>query len=785
MRFSGRLDRRRLWLVLQRWSRAASVAAGVLVALLTAKPYVARAASVLAGSIAVRIGSSSARLEPYAGFLVIFLCGLFGIAAALALRRLVARLTFSGLLPLVLVGAAEVLAFFRAPWLVPAVAVSLVATAPLLAPCTARSSPRRGNEAWAGPSCLACEAACLGLGVWFPFARTLPLYAFLGLMALPAAAAAAAGVLLLSEQMRWRIALAGLPALALPFVGMTRNPTVVPVLGCVVASVAGFLVLGLPRLEPSARCLAAWARRHAVTLAMPAATLWLLLPWRFRDMATADSNGHEGQHLGWINSMSFGKWMMADAGFTYGPLREYALAALAVVQGGVTLEHFRIAYVLLNVGGLVAMFAAMRLVCAKQFAPLVMGLALLVTHSTIAYFLIYFVNFGAFGWADAARAGLPTLAIAAAFPCEVPRSVAAVASRRRLVASGLLAAVAVLYSHDFGVPAVLATVIGISSTLLVRRGAASLRGRGQAVARSLALYAAGIALGVVPFVAVYAIGGRLGGLLHGYGWAVAVSKGATPFSWQGGAFPLNEAAFRSPLMLTMNTSDARLGTKVLDYAFGPALVVVGFGHAISALARGRFMPRSAMTLALSVFQAMLLYYAFVIPDPSHVVNSTSPGLVLLVALMAGGAGLDARVGRLVVPVGRLAALLAPALWLLDGGARVALHERLTRLAAHEERPSFGPPYRYEFARAGDEHVDDELLRRVRAITSRSGPADAVYCTTWMLGGGAEAFLSHRRNPTSFDKPDEIVSARQQAQALSELRADPPKLIVGDFFKYLS
>ena len=51
-------------------------------------------------------------------------------------------------------------------------------------------------------------------------------------------------------------------------------------------------------------------------------------------MGVADIAGHEGQHLGWINSMTFGKMMMADAGFTYGPAREYSLAVLAWAMEG-------------------------------------------------------------------------------------------------------------------------------------------------------------------------------------------------------------------------------------------------------------------------------------------------------------------------------------------------------------------------------------------------------------------------------------------------------------------
>jgi hypothetical protein len=215
------------------------------------------------------------------------------------------------------------------------------------------------------------------------------------------------------------------------------------------------------------------------------------------------------------------------------------------------------------------------------------------------------------------------------------------------------------------------------------------------------------------------------------------------------------------------------------------MVIAGLGHTLSALASGQFRPRTAVIVALTALQATVLYSAFVIPDPAHVVNATAPGLVLLVALAAGARGLATRVGRFAVPAGIFAATLTPALWLLDGSTGVALRERLQRLASHEERPSFGDPYRYEFPRAGDEHVDEGLLRKARAIVRLSTPTDPVYCTTWMLGGGAEAFLSDRRNPTSFDKADEIASVPLQQQALSELRADPPKLIVGTFFQYLS
>jgi hypothetical protein len=770
---------------LARWGEPVSISTAALLAVLVARPRLGEAATHVARVVGPRIGSAVPRLEPYSTFVVVALCALGGMAATVALWKAArARPPFSWLVPLVLLAAAETVAFHRGRWLVPVIPIAVLALTPLFYAGAVRPVPVARYEALAGLVCVACEAACVGLGIWFPLSRSVSIHVLLGLMAVPAVAAFLGCACLVRGDLRARAVCAGLPTLTLPFVGLSRNPTLVPTLVATTASLAAFLLL--TRFAAVTRRVVGWARHGAIGLAVPAVTLWLLLPWRFRDMASADSNGHESQHLGWLNSLSFGKWMMADAGFTYGPLREYALAGLTMLQGSLTLEHFRIAYVAVNVAGFACLFAAMRMVCARQIVPLLAGAALLVTHSTIAYFLIYYVNFGAFGWADAARAGLATVALVVAIPPDV----AALrgdgrALRRRACLGGWLAGVALLYSHDFGVPASLATWMGMASIALVPRDAATVSVRLRAALRYVAAYVAGAAAAIVPFLAPYAAYGRLGKLAAGYRWAIAVSRGATPFSWEGGGFPLSEGTFGSLAALTANAHDARLGTKIVDYAFGPAVVVAGLGHVASALARRQFRPRTAVILALTAFQAMVLYYAFVIPDASHVVNSTTPGLVLLVALAAGGRGLGARVGRFHMPIGVCAAALAPAFWLLDGSTPMALRERLERLAAREERPSFGAPYHYEFPRAGDEHVDDNLLRTARAIVRHSAPADPVYCTTWMLGGGAEAFLSDRRNPTSFDKPDEIASEALQRQALSELQADPPKLIVGTFFQYLS
>jgi hypothetical protein len=87
-------------------------------------------------------------------------------------------------------------------------------------------------------------------------------------------------------------------------------------------------------------------------------------------------------------------------------------------------------------------------------------------------------------------------------------------------------------------------MVGIASLILVRRDCATLARRGRDCARSVALYGAGLAVGMGPFFALYAAAGRFGKLVHGYRWAIVVSKGAAPFSWAGGRFSLSTAPQR-------------------------------------------------------------------------------------------------------------------------------------------------------------------------------------------------------------------------------------------------
>jgi hypothetical protein len=333
----------------------------------------------------------------------------------------------------------------------------------------------------------------------------------------------------------------------------------------------------------------------------------------------------------------------------------------------------------------------------------------------------------------------------------------------------------------------LGTWVGLAASAFfgARGGATAAKsasgGRARAAATSIAYYTGGIGLVLAPFLLFYASRGKLGALLAGYRWTVQESSGHVQFPGRDWVYG---DAFDSLWALRhhVDKPDTFVVARALDFVLAPALAVIGLAHVVAAILRRRFVQRTAVVLGLSVVSAAVLHHAFLAADAWHFANASTPGIVLLFALGAGGRRLLVRGrGGRVLPLGVVAAALLPALWFLNGGWG-PVDMRLARMASGEERPSTGERYSYpDLPRVGDVSIGNEHLEPVRWIRAHSSPGDPVWCTTWMLGGGTEAFLSERRNPTSFDKPDEVSGPAQRAQLLRELEAEPPRLIVGKFF----
>ena len=715
----------------------AGCAAGMaIVAALAVRPAVERIATAMAGVFA---SGSSSWFVPYYELLVVGVAALAGAGIGHALERGCARFGKPWLAPAFVFVATVIAGGVSAPWLAYAAPLAAVAFGALLVPARGAPSVASPFEPYA---CIAIEAGCAGAAFWFPLARDVPAM-FVVFLALPVVGASFATASIAPET-RARVATAGLPLLLLPWVGLRRNPTFAPLVAALV------LALVLFRLAASANGVTRWARKNAMVLAMVALGLLWILPWGFRDMPNADQAGHESQHLGWINSMSFGKLMMADACFTYGPLREYALAAIAWLFGGITLDHVRLAHLVVNALGLLALVAAMHRVCRGRVHLLFLGTLLMLTHSPVVSFIVYTKSYS-FGWADELRAGLAVLSIVCVFVEE------------RAAVGGVLAALAVFYSHDFGVPAIVATVAAFALQLLLPRET------WRTVARRARAYGAGLFAIVVPVLLFYAVCGKLGAFFAGYQWTVRLFAG---LPWGGeDTFSATFDAFSSfHALVAAPRWENFIGARMVEFFLGPAIVVAGFVHALVAAARRRFGRPTVVVVALALVSAMTMRHALMVDDVFHMLNAQTPALVLFVALAA-----SARPMR----VGALAAAILPVFWLASGAA-VPFDVRLARMAAGEEHPSFGEPYHYEdLPRAGDEHVTPQHLDPVRWIRKHTKPGDRVLFAMWPISGGTEAFLSERRNPTSFDKPDEIVTKGFRHRAASELARDPPVYVVGD------
>ncbi len=130
------------------------------------------------------------------------------------------------------------------------------------------------------------------------------------------------------------------------------------------------------------------------------------IPLGFRDLPEINHQIHEGQRLGWINSVMHGKLLMADAGFIYAPLRDY-LAAAYLGATGATVEHHRICWVLLNL-------AAVAILLASAVRPAGGSLAVqwffayLLLWSTPLVWAIWYKSEFSIGWAELGRIALAT-----------------------------------------------------------------------------------------------------------------------------------------------------------------------------------------------------------------------------------------------------------------------------------------------------------------------------------------------------------------------------------------
>jgi hypothetical protein len=685
-----------------------------------------------------------------------------------------------------LLAVAGVVVAFRASTF--AGTVALVATVPV-ALLFARYEP--GGEPDPPPptygleaAVLVLEAIALGWGIWLTLWTAVGILSAVVLVGLVAAAAYRAGADLASPAGRQAIerdALVGSPLLLLAFLGMRRDPSPAWIVLALAASLA--IAVALLRWKlPSPKVMTALA----AVVAPCAITAIVLMPMRFRELGSIDNFDHESQHLGWINSVTFGKLMMADAGYIYGPLREYLLALYCAFTGGFTLEHVREAHTWTSFAGVAfLLYAGYRVSGGRPWLQL-WWVYVLLAHTALV-FLVHYKDQLSFGWVDLARSGMAAAAVVGGIEVVVADRRDSswpwrgfFKAHRALLGWGALCGAGVLYSQDFGPCGVGSVGLAIVADAALRRDLGSPRDRALRALRLGLAWTAGVLLVLGSFFAIYACFGKALLMVHRFmTWTGFLATA----SWSGQRFVIGADDWLRPAAL-FAMKDKFV---IIDYAMPSIFMTLGAGVVALGAARRAWTARMTVLFALFLFAFTTFLQARIKPDIFHIRSDGIGAVLLFFALMSDLAQVRWPFGRAAraFPVGAVIVAVAAVGWATMVGSWLPLRDKFRVLATGDESPQHGDRYdNADVPRAGDVKVPGDAKALVRFVNQTTKPTDPVWVTTGFMTGGALAFVIDRRDPTPFDVAHELTTRGNQEELLAVLRHDPPVLIVGDYFNLI-
>lgn len=639
---------------------------------------------------------------------------------------------------------------------------------------------------------LAAEALCFGWSFWITWwSSGVGVAAVLPLIALAVAAGMRTGRLLTAvdgQRALERDAFIGAPLLALPLLGLRRDPSQ----WWPLFALAGCALLALETRRALARHPDRVAARNAyvfdalrAVVAPCALGAMLLVPMRFREIASINLWDHESIHLGWVNSITFGRFMMADAGFVYGPLREYLLTLLAWLGGKITLEHVREAHVLLNLAGLGFFLYAGWLVSRRQPWLHLWWAYVALTETQLAFFLKYH-DFISFGWADAARPAIACAALVGAmdFVTSAPRGRADrtfVRANGALIAWGVLCGLGTLYSQDYGPCAFGGVGLAIGADSLFRRGGGPLTDRARRILRLASAWTLGVLLPIVLLLLVYACFGKAGLFVRRVTTWTGFLASA---SWSGLRFPVASTAYLK--WTTLAGHDER-GICWVDYIVPPAALLLGAAVIFTSFIRRTWTTRTSLLFAIFAFGVTTYRHELIRSDVYHLRSDGTGAILLLFALACDLSTVRFRIGlrARAIPIGAVAVAAFAFGWTYMEESWTPMQAKLKQLASGEETPSVGPAYdNADVPRAGDVNVPANIKALVHYVSSTTTRKDPVMCTSGFMTGGDLAFIIDRRNPTPFDVAHELTTHGDQAEAFRDIQATPPILIVGDYLLLL-
>jgi hypothetical protein len=708
-------------------------------------------------------------------FVTYLLClaaaGIFGLLWMLfwrfALQRAPARtrvIVAASVAACVTVGASLV-----AP-LLGALAVAVLAISTVLTTEATGASERLSTDpAIAGSIVLICESIALAWGLWMamapagdgPIALAVLIVAIIAVIAATYFAGRAGAGL----RMR-RAAITFLPLLLLPLLGFCRRP-----------GVGWFVAAGLA-------CSALFAAlRHrapprGLTTLLLIPALWSvaaigIIPRSMRDLPSINMASHEAQHLGWLNSAFDGRLLGADAGTTYGMLREYLLAAYCYVFG-VTVENVRIAHLVLNLAGLMVFLVTAYVLFARR-PILYVGLFYAAVFYTPLRCFLAFDRYLAFGWADCLRIfGAMAAVVLTCFVVGKDADNAAPPRGKLLFACGGSIALALLYSQEFGLCAVGAVALAIPVAYAFPRGGRRLRERAWAASRSLGFVASGIAAPVAAVLGFYGYFGKAGLLVKTTWMTLSLAASGVLGSVE---FPISAQTFAEPIRLFEVWPD---GEPVAQFIVPVAIYVV---TACALLVRAFTRPwtvRCTVLFGLLALGASSFRVTLARADIYHLLAAFAPSILCIGALLDEAIDVHVHLHRANLEVGRaLAGVLL--LGTLVVTERIGGIAHLLDQFAHGTRDVTSvAPYEYpDIPRAGDVYLDGDYQALARFVRGATGPNDRMFTLLNMMDGGELYFICDRPNPTRYDLTAEIFTAAQQHEVLESLKSDPPRLIVGN------
>jgi len=465
----------------------------------------------------------------------------------------------------------------------------------------------------------------------------------------------------------------------------------------------------------------------------------------------------EGQHLAWMEAILRGRWPGAETAQKYGPLLEWVIYGIMLLKG-------------MTIGALRFISAASQLIAAAISLSVVMK----ITKSRLAPL----VGLAAILCFNSIKLSGPGqfFTIRGAFPLTAMLAFGYQGNNRRTgyFISGVLTAVSLGIAVEFGVAALLG-IIGATAL----EGLAEKQLSPGKLARNIAPFLLGMAVVIIPFLAVYAAHGSLGLFITQY----------TDYmnAFRAGYLNLPFPPFPSigvPSFLKWLTD-----TKPLMY-LPPAIYLLAAVELLARRLAGCWNRQATLRSAVLLFGIVSFRSALGRSDFEHVSYSSFAASVIFIWELECAVSLTARWWR---GNRKSAGILFPGAWtavccaalaiIIVSPSREVMKRFTTNLAgwhaqaAHEKWAREGW-VELDMPGSGGAWVTAEQARAVKNITSyiiaRTKPNDPIFI---IPAHGAYYLLTHRESASPYDIAQDAATAAQRNRVASELRKKMPLVIV--------